>query len=167
MRERVVTLVRQGQTYETAARLAGISRDTLFEWRRRGQTAVERRAGGEQVDAAELVFLAFADAVSAARAEAEAEAVDVIWSAMPRDWRAAAWYLERSVPEHWGRRSHTEIEISDRDRERLTEGLARGRELRLEAEQRLALPAPATTTLERDDLATDHGRPEPSAGAER
>jgi hypothetical protein len=166
MRERVVTLVRQGQTFETAARLAGIHRDTLHEWRRRGQAAVERRARGEHLEARELVFGEFADAVSAARAEAEAEAVDVIWSAMARDWRAAAWYLERSVPEHWGRRNHTEIEITERDRERLTAGLTRGRELRRQAEQRLALPAPATVA-ERDDLATDHGRPEPSGGAER
>jgi hypothetical protein len=148
MRDQVVALLREGQTLETAARLAGIHRDTLHEWRRRGVAAAERQAQGEKLAVADLAYVEFEAAVSQARAEAEATAVAVIWSAMPRDWRAAAWYLERSVPKHWSRRSHAEIEIAPHG-QTLTSNLTRGRELREAAEARLALAsAPPETSAE-------------------
>jgi len=155
MRGQVVALVREGQTLETAARVAGIHRDTLHEWRRRGRTAAARGADGEALDRADVAYVEFEEAVSAARAEAEAAAVQVIWSAMPRDWRAAAWYLERSVPEHWSRRSHTEVDIAPAGQGALAAGLSVGRELREAADARRAL-SPGSPDPPADPEGTAH-----------
>ena len=57
----------------------------------------------------ELRLSDFSDAVSRARARAKADALGAIRVGMRDDWRAAAWFLERSFPEEFGRRDHVEI----------------------------------------------------------
>jgi len=46
----------------------------------------------------------FRKAVEKARSEAEARTVAIVAKAMPDNWQAAAWWLERSFPDKWGRR---------------------------------------------------------------
>jgi hypothetical protein len=36
------------------------------------------------------------------------DAVRIILDAAPKNWRAAAWYLERSYPDHYGHRARIE-----------------------------------------------------------
>ncbi len=86
--------VRGGAWIETAAAAAGVDASTVHSWLRR---ADDTEDCGEP-------FLAFSVAYKKSRAEAELEAIHVIRDAMPKTWQAAAWYLERSYPDHWGRR---------------------------------------------------------------
>jgi hypothetical protein len=146
--DQIVASVRDMQTLETAACLAGIHRDTLHEWRRRGRAAGERAACGEALDDGELSYLGFEEAVSLARAQAEATAVTDIRSAGAKDWHAHAWLLERSFPEHWGRRSRAEVEVSTGQSD-LATTVALGRERREAANARMAA-APETTAPESD-----------------
>ena len=76
---------------DVAARFAGISPRTLHRWLRLG-----RKKGP---------YRAFRRAVYRALAQAEIRDVLVINKAGPKDWRAAAWKLERRWPERWGRTS--------------------------------------------------------------
>jgi hypothetical protein len=85
--ERILDVLRDGVYLETAARLGGISYETLNEWRKR--------------------FPEFAEAVEGARAEAEATMISRVRSASVDHWQAAAWWLERSFPSRWGRRDAT------------------------------------------------------------
>jgi hypothetical protein len=140
-RERLVDLAGQGVPVATAARVVGIHRDTFFAWLQRGEAAIERRERGEHVGVREIPFVEFADAIGTARAEAETRAVQVIADAMDRDWRAAAWFLEHSLPGRWGRRGRAEIDVVHHDVTALNGQLQRGHQLRLEAETRLALTA--------------------------
>lgn len=78
----------------------------------------------------------FRAAVESARSQAEVRAVALInQAAQGGTWQAAAWFLERSHPQRWGRYSRTEvtgrdggpIEIDAESLERkITEALGEG-----------------------------------------
>jgi transposase-like protein len=93
----ILDVLRSGSYVETAARAAGISPRTFYDWWRRG-----RANGG---DPADEPYRAFRDACEKARAEGEARNVAIIASASRRSWKAAAWLLERQHPERWGKTS--------------------------------------------------------------
>ena len=98
---RIVALLRAGNYMETAAAAAGISKQTLYDWLKRGA----RTKSGQ--------FRGFLDAVEKATAEAEARMVAIIAKASEKQWQAAAWHLERTKPERYGR--HERVEMSGRD----------------------------------------------------
>lgn len=77
----ILAALRAGATYETAAACGGVSADTLARWRRR--------------------YPAFGDAATRAQATAEVHLLAQVSAA--KDWRAAAWWLERRYPERYGR----------------------------------------------------------------
>jgi hypothetical protein len=91
----VVENLRAGNYVQTAARAAGISRQTFADWMRRGRSTKTEDAP----------FREFAERVEQARAECEAENVKIIADAARESWSAAAWLLERLYPERWGRPS--------------------------------------------------------------
>ena len=88
---KILKALRDGNTYKTAALVAGISRDTLFEWLRRA------RAGDER-------FTRLAAAMKEATAGGEAELVASIRNAGQVAWQANAWLLERRNPKDFGRK---------------------------------------------------------------
>jgi hypothetical protein len=89
---KLVQAVAAGNYLETAASYAGISKDTLYRWLRRG--AKERQGP----------YHAFAEAVQKALADAEVRDVARVAQAAEKNWQAAAWRLERKFPAKWGRR---------------------------------------------------------------
>ncbi|NOZ27976.1 MAG: transposase [Chloroflexi bacterium] len=101
VQEKICNFVRQGLTYEVAARAAGISESTFYRWRRRGEGA---RSGK---------FRQFWEALKKAEAEAESSLVQQIQKeARGGTWQAAAWILERRYPERWAKRDRVEHEHS-------------------------------------------------------
>lgn len=68
-------------------------------------------------------FAQFAQLVKGAKAEAEADKVEIIDSAAQTDWKAAAWWLERCRHQRYARRLH-EADVA-RVTETLSEQLAR------------------------------------------
>ena len=83
--------MRLGQSIEQAALMAGVTRDTVKNWR-----------------AADPVFDA---ACAGARAELEARMLANIEIAAkdPKTWAAAAWKLERIFPDRYGRSTKMEV----------------------------------------------------------
>ncbi len=126
VREKLLTALRSGNTYEASAGYAGISYDCLRNWMKEGQTV----ANGE--------FFEFFQSVKKAEADAEAESIGRIRRAAagqkvlisettrvtptgeqvidrkyqfnPPQWQADAWYLERRRPTDWGRRDRLKVE---------------------------------------------------------
>lgn len=89
-----------GAYLETASRAAGIAPSTLHGWLKRGRLA--EQSDDPQND--DLPFLELLEAVKKAQAAAEIAALKVIREASDRGtWQAAAWFLERSNPDAWGR----------------------------------------------------------------
>lgn len=96
--ERVLlSAIERGLPYKQAAALAGISYMTLNRWRRQGE-----------VDGAPAEFRDFCYRLEAAEARAANTLLQAVSKAgRERDWRAAAWILERRYPEDWGKRDGT------------------------------------------------------------
>lgn len=84
----------EGNYVETAAKLAGLSKQVVYNWIKRGH-------------AGESPFDAFVDALEKAEARAEAHLVRLQRKAAeagPQYWPAAATQLERRHPDRWGKR---------------------------------------------------------------
>ncbi len=97
--QRIITAISAGNSRDISAAYAGISPKTLFEWLKKGRAA---KAG---------IHREFADAVEKADAEAEVYAVGVVRKAMPDQWQAAAWWLERRKPQDWARHEKVESTV--------------------------------------------------------
>lgn len=95
----LLSALRSGVHFETAAALAGIARDTLWRWLREGRRAPDGPCG---------VFVKEADR---ALAEAEAGHVRNIRDAGQEDWKASAWILQNRYPERWGNK--VKVETTD------------------------------------------------------
>lgn len=93
--DRIVDLLKAGNYIETAVAAAGVARATFYDWLDRGSPDGTKRE--------DEPFRAFRERVDHARAEGEARAVTAIMVAAAKDWRAAAWFLERQFPDRWGR----------------------------------------------------------------
>ena len=85
---KLVDYIKWGVTDKVACIAVGIEPTTLYRWLQEGSqstSGIKRELN---------------DAVTRARAEAEAAAMGVIRKAMPTDWKAAAWYLEHGASRH-------------------------------------------------------------------
>jgi len=103
--ETIAQAIRVGSYIESAAALAGVSKDTLYRWLRQAET----------VEATDLT-IKLSDAVKMALAQAEQRDLDVIdRAAQIGDWKAAAWRLERKFPTKWGSQSKVQVEHSGTD----------------------------------------------------
>jgi len=89
---KIVQALRVGNYIETAAAWAGIGRQTLFDWLRRGR--------GESSG----MYHDFVKDCEEALAASEVRDLGLIAQAAPSQWQAAAWRLERRYPDKWGRR---------------------------------------------------------------
>jgi transposase len=117
--EEVCKHLRMGQYIKVACALAGISEATFYLWRGRGEAEIARveEDPRRSVRESERPYVEFMESCARARAEAEARAIMRIQKAAQGangevgDWKADAWFLERSYPKRWGRQS-VEVEHS-------------------------------------------------------
>lgn len=86
---KILELVRAGNFAKVAAERVGIGETCLYEHVKRDPK--------------------FGEALKSARAEAEESALACIRAAWSHHWQSAAWYLERSHPDRWGRRERVEV----------------------------------------------------------
>lgn len=105
----VMQALRAGNYQEVAARYAGVAESTYWAWLDRGRKERERIEDDVPPDPNEALYVDFLDEVEQARASAEVRMVGLIAQAAKNTWQAAAWYLERSKPNQWGRRDRHEI----------------------------------------------------------
>lgn len=77
--------IRQGNTYTDACRMEGVHYDTFNEWRKQ--------------------FSDFSVAVERSEALCKADCIACIHKAEAKDWKAAAWILERRFPEEFSLRT--------------------------------------------------------------
>lgn len=114
----IVLAIRAGNYMETAAAHAGVNKDTLHDWLRRG-------ARGEKP------YIEFSDSVKKALADAEMTDVMLVGKAAQAGaWQAAAWRLERRNRKRWGKHIKVELdklnpdELSDEELDAILSGTA-------------------------------------------
>lgn len=89
----IIAILELGGYVEVAAAAAGISKSTFYDWLERG--AAE---GTKKVDEP---YRRFRERIEQARAKGETEAIALIQRHAMKDWKAAAWMLERQFPDRW------------------------------------------------------------------
>ncbi len=99
--EVIVEGLEKGHSLTSAARLAGLHRDTVQRWMKRGRK-------GESP-----LFSDFFVTVQDALAKSEQKLVALVLNHAEKDWRAAAWLLSRRFPE-WRENPITRQETRDR-----------------------------------------------------
>ena len=127
VQENICNWLKLGYYQEDAAIMAGISASTYYEWMKKGEQERVALEEGEKALALpdtslpasedgtpeiELIypFLEFSEAVKKARAEAEGAHIRNIRKAADNGvWQASAWFLERSHPKKWGKRSQLDL----------------------------------------------------------
>lgn len=94
--EAVCEALAAGNTRRAACRFAGVHHSTLYDW---------------------LKLPTLADTVKRAEADAEFEMVAAVRRAAhdTRTWTAAAWWLERKMPDTWGKRDRLDLTMSWRE----------------------------------------------------
>jgi len=95
-----VAIVRRGNFRDTAAASVGVSGRTLRKW-------LHAAANGNKK------YQRFAHDLDAAESEAEDLLVDAISKQAKKDWRAAAWLLERRGSKRWGYKAQVELTIDE------------------------------------------------------
>lgn len=138
----LLAAIRAGMPFHLAAAHAGIGETTFHEWQR-GKFP---RGADKQLKAE------FPERLTRARGYAALRLVALIQDAAPKDWRAAAWMLERRYPEDFGRREA--VELTGKGGEPL--------QVEASAMQRVILKAleahPEAKVAVADALAEEHGR---------
>jgi hypothetical protein len=94
--------IASGQYVETACGLCGVTSASFRSWTRKAKEIEERLGENEPATGEEELFLSFLSALTSARAESVARSVANIKAAGKSDWRAEAWYLERTEPALFG-----------------------------------------------------------------
>lgn len=129
IREQLCKFIALGVSLEAACEQEGIARSTFFEWLHRGRAAREDAEARALADApsrsapaasnaavlkllaaTELPFVMLMASVEQALARAESGFALKIAKAADRDWRAAAWWLERRRPDAYGSRETVRVE---------------------------------------------------------
>jgi hypothetical protein len=98
----ITKALKAGCTKKDACTLASISEQTFYRWLREGETAEEGS-----------VAYQFCESIKKAIAEARARNITIIQKHAVKNWTAAAWWLERSDPENWGKRDKLEMTGAD------------------------------------------------------
>ena len=87
----VTQAVEEGSSLENASKLAGISRPTIYAWKKK--------------------YKGFAKRLEEALAKQEIKLVSCIYNS--DDWRAQAFLLERRFPDRWSKNRKVEVNRSD------------------------------------------------------
>jgi transposase len=102
--ERLVQAISVGATFKDACAHAGISFQTLQNWKKRARRAAEQAGepDGEPEEDTDQ-FVEFFDRIKKAEADAAVGWLTTINKAARRDWKAGAWMLERRYPGSYDR----------------------------------------------------------------
>ena len=102
----LVNALRAGNYMEHAADYAGVHVSTVYRWLEKGNGELERREQGYKPDRSLDQLCELCEAVKKAKGESVVRAMALIQNAASNGtWQASAWFLERTQPNFFGRRT--------------------------------------------------------------
>lgn len=107
--EELCEVLRGGNFICVACDYVGIDESTYYGWVKRAEAELERVDNGEEPTEKGQIYVRFFKAVTRARKDAERKSVESLRKSGDEDWRAHAFWLERSFPDRWGKRSHVDV----------------------------------------------------------
>lgn len=98
-------LIASGEFDNAVAGYVGVSEVTWHKWKSKGQEVKEQIQENEAYSPTkrEQLYLEFIESLEKAYAKAEMNAINNIRDASKKDWRAAAWFLERRYNGNWSK----------------------------------------------------------------
>jgi len=103
---KLVNALRAGNYMEHAADYAGVHVSTVYRWLEKGNGELERREQGYKPDRSLDQLCELCEAVKKAKGESVVRAMALIQNAASNGtWQASAWFLERTQPNFFGRRT--------------------------------------------------------------
>jgi len=102
--ESICEEIARGYSYDQAALNNGIAASTFFRWMRKGKDS-----------ASEQIYKDLVQAVEDSSDFSEAEALQQIRSSAinGRNWKAAAWFLERRFPHKYAKKTNGELKMEE------------------------------------------------------
>jgi len=98
--------LRAGHYMERAARMANVNPSTVYVWKQKGESERQRIESGKEPTEAGQKYLAILELVEKAQESAAHRAMlSIQKAAQDGSWQAAAWYLERTDSQHYGRKT--------------------------------------------------------------
>lgn len=117
--QNLITALRAGNYFEHACAYAGIASSTAYRWLERGRREQQSQADGNKPNSIEQHYLELCETIEKARADAIVGNVAIIQNAAKAGtWQAAAWWLERTMPNQFGRQLKAEVTTGMSHRER-------------------------------------------------
>lgn len=114
--------LRGGSDLDTACHFAGLSSQQVLKWLEIGKNESERVANGYPPTAGLNAYTSLWEDLKKARADAIVRNVTYVQkAASDGNWQAAAWWLERTVPEHYSKKSNSNASVDGR-RQKQIEG---------------------------------------------
>lgn len=112
--QNLITALRAGNYFEHACAYAGIASSTAYRWLERGRREQQSQADGNKPNNIEQHYLELCETIEKARADAIVGNVAIIQNAAKAGtWQAAAWWLERTMPNQFGRQLKAEVTTVD------------------------------------------------------
>lgn len=104
--EAIIEALRAGAFVEDAAESVGVAKQTIYSWLSRG----EEHAGEDdsKIPESQRVYVEFMRGVEKARAQGRVWHVANLRRHAEDDWRASAFFLERTDSSRWGKRDKHE-----------------------------------------------------------
>jgi transposase len=93
LREEIVDLIKTGNYIETVCAMVSINKTTFYKWLKKADESTRPNK-----------YTKLRDDVEKAQAWSEARDVAIISKHSEKNWRAAAWKLERKYPTRWGKK---------------------------------------------------------------
>jgi hypothetical protein len=102
----LIDALRGGSDLDTACHFAGLSSSQVLKWLELGKNEAERLANGYPATPGQADYVSLWEDLKKARADAIVRNVTYVQrAASDGNWQAAAWWLERTVPETYSKRA--------------------------------------------------------------
>lgn len=115
-RKRLLEIIDLGAPLSLALEMIGVNPVAYHVWKRGAEVYFKKEANGLQPDDFEVHAHALYNDIEEARFRKLQEVMPYIEAGMVKDWKAAAWLVEKSHPDHFGKAGALNPDMLDEEK---------------------------------------------------